>query len=106
LPFPSPQDLATQAAVNLTHAILNPQPAGHFCKVGDAQTIALKRLADIFYGATRRKTKLVVPPTEKEDVNAPPRVQTAVSPTRVRNVTAQQMSPQQNITTRETPNSH
>jgi hypothetical protein len=62
LPFPSPQDLATQAAVDLTHALLHPQHAGPFCKVGDAQTIDLKRLADIFEGATQRKTKIVVPP--------------------------------------------
>jgi hypothetical protein len=101
LPFPSPQDLATQAAVDLTHALLHPQPAGQFCKVGDAQTIALKRLA-----ATRQKTKIVVPPTEKEDNNAPPRVQTTVSPPRVPNTTAQPMSPQKYITTHSTPNSH
>jgi hypothetical protein len=62
LPFPSPQDLATQAAVDLTHVLLHPQPAGPFCKVGDAQTIALKILADIFEGATPRKTKVGVPP--------------------------------------------
>jgi hypothetical protein len=47
LPFPSSQDLATQAAVDLTHALLHPQPAGPFCKVGNEQTIALKRLASI-----------------------------------------------------------
>jgi hypothetical protein len=106
LPFPSPQDLATQAAVDLTHALLHPQPAGPFFKVGDAQTIALKRLADIFEGATRRRAKLVVPPTEKKDNNAPPRVQTAVSPPRLPNATDQQMYPKQNITTHATPNSH
>jgi hypothetical protein len=106
LPFPSPQDVATQAAVYLTHALLHPQPAGPFCKVGDAQTIALKRLANVAEGATRRKMKIVVPPTEKEDNNAPLRVQTIVSPPRVPNTTAQQMSPQQHITTHATPNSH
>jgi hypothetical protein len=37
---------------------------------------------------------------------APPRVQTAVSPPRVPNATSQQMSPQKNITTHATPNSH
>jgi hypothetical protein len=52
LPFPSAQDLATKAAAELTHALLHPQPAGPFCKVGDEQTLALKRLADIFEGAT------------------------------------------------------
>jgi hypothetical protein len=55
LPFPSAQDLATQAAAELTHALLHPQPAGPFCKVGDEQTLALKCLADIFEGATRQK---------------------------------------------------
>jgi hypothetical protein len=65
LPFPSAQDLATQAAADLTHALLHPQPAGPFCKVGDEQIIALKRLATIFEGAKRRKLKVVVtPPTE------------------------------------------
>jgi hypothetical protein len=106
LPFPSPQDLATQAAVDLNRALLHPQPAGPFCQVGDAQTIALKRLADIFEGATRQKTKIVVPPTEKEDSNSPPRVQTNVSPPRVQNTTAHHMSHQQHITTHSTPNSH
>jgi hypothetical protein len=102
LPFPSPQDMATQAAVDLTRELLHPQPAGPFCQVGDTQTIALKRLADIFEGATQQKTKIVVPPTKKEDNNAPPRVQTNVSPPRVPNTTAQHMSPHQNIA----PNSH
>jgi hypothetical protein len=68
LPFPSAQDLATQAAADLTHALLHPQQAGPFCKVGDAQTIALKRLADIFEGATRRKTKVVPPPPKEKTI--------------------------------------
>jgi hypothetical protein len=51
LPFPSSQDLATQAAADLTHALLHPQPAGPFCKVGNEQTIALTRLASISEGA-------------------------------------------------------
>jgi hypothetical protein len=94
LPFPSPQDLATQAATDLTRALLNPQPAGPFFQVGDAKTLALKCLAAIFEGATQRKTKCVVPPTEKGDNNAPPRVRTHVSPPRVPNTKAQHMSPQ------------
>jgi hypothetical protein len=52
LPFPSTQELATKAATELTHALLYPQPAGPFCKVGDEQTLALKRLADIFEGVS------------------------------------------------------
>jgi hypothetical protein len=47
LPFPSSHDLATQAAADLTHALLHSQPAGPFCQVGNEQTIALKRLASI-----------------------------------------------------------
>jgi hypothetical protein len=48
LPFPSPQYLAAQAAEDPTRALLNPQPAGPFCQVGDAQTLALERLTAIF----------------------------------------------------------
>jgi hypothetical protein len=65
LPFPSAQDLATQAAADLIHALLHPQPANPYCKVGDAHTIALKCLADIFEGATRQIAKLVVPPPKR-----------------------------------------
>jgi hypothetical protein len=73
LPFPSAQDLATQAAADLPHSLLHPQPAGPFCKVGDEQTIALKRLANIFEGATRQKSKVVIPPTDGVENAAPPR---------------------------------
>jgi hypothetical protein len=63
LPFPSTQELAMKAATELTHAIFHPQPAGPFCKVGDEQTLALKRLADIFEGATRsHKSRVVISP--------------------------------------------
>jgi hypothetical protein len=106
LPFPSAQDLATQTAADLTHALLHLQPAGPFCKVGDKQTIALKRLANIFKGATQQKSMVVIPPTDRVDNNAPQRVQTAVSPPRVSNTTAQQMSPQPNTSAHSTPNSH
>jgi hypothetical protein len=66
LPFPSTQELATKAATELTHALLHPQPAGPFFKVGDEQTLALKRLADIFEGATRQKSRVVIPPPKRE----------------------------------------
>jgi hypothetical protein len=51
LPFPSSHDLATQAAADLTHDLLHPQPAGPYCQVGDEQAIALRRLAIIFVSA-------------------------------------------------------
>jgi hypothetical protein len=65
LPFLSAQDLANKAAAELTHALLHPHPAGPFCKVGDEQKLALKRLADIFEGATRQKSRVVIPPPKR-----------------------------------------
>jgi hypothetical protein len=63
LQFLSTQELATQAAKELTHALLHPQPAGPFFQVGDEQTLALKRLAAIFEGATRsHKSEVLIPP--------------------------------------------
>jgi hypothetical protein len=64
LPFLSTQELDTQAAKELTHALLHPQPEGLFFKVGDEQTLALKHLADIFEGATRshKSRGLISPP--------------------------------------------
>jgi hypothetical protein len=73
---------AIKAAAELTHALLYPQPAGPFCKVGDEQTLALKRLADIFEGATRQKSRVVIPLAETVGNIAPPRVQNTVSPPR------------------------
>jgi hypothetical protein len=106
LPFPSAQDLATQAAADLTHALLHPQPADPFCKVGDEEKIALKRLASIFEVAKRRTSRVVVTPTDGVENAAPPRVQTTVSPPRVANTTTQQISPQPNTSLQSTPNSH
>jgi hypothetical protein len=65
LPFPSTQELATKAATKLTHALLHPQLAGPFCRVGDEQTLALKRLAHIFEGAKRHKSRVVIPPSKR-----------------------------------------
>jgi hypothetical protein len=106
LPFPSAQDLATKSAAELTHSLLHPQPAGPFCKVGDEQTLALKHLVDIFEGATRQKSRVVIPPTERVENVAPPRVQNTVSPPRVETKTAQQRPTQQTISSHLTPNSH
>jgi hypothetical protein len=57
LPFPSSSELATQAVADLTHALLDPQPAGPFCQVGNEQVIALKRLANIFGAAKLKRGK-------------------------------------------------
>jgi hypothetical protein len=106
LPFPSAQDLATKAAAELTHSLLHPQPAGPFCKVGDEQTLALKRLADTFEGATRQTSRVVIPPTEGVENVTPLRVQNKVSTSWVENTTAQQRTTHQTISSHLTPNSH
>jgi hypothetical protein len=62
LPFPSSSELATQAAADLTHALLNPQPAGPFYQVGDEQAIALRRLANIFVSAKPKQEIPNLPP--------------------------------------------
>jgi hypothetical protein len=66
----------------------------------------LKLLADIFEGATRQKSKVVIPPTDGVENTAPPRVQNTVSPPRVANTTAQQIPPQPTTSSHSTPNSH
>jgi hypothetical protein len=89
--------LATQAAADLTHALLNPQPEGPFYQVGDEQAIALRRLANIF-GATKLKSgKEKRTPQDEVDNNAPQRVQTTVSPLRVAGQDPDQTSLQQII---------
>jgi hypothetical protein len=52
LPFPAPQDLAAQAATDLTDALLHPQADGLFCQVGDAQTQKLT------FPPTKRRTTM------------------------------------------------
>jgi hypothetical protein len=76
LPFPSSHDLAAQAAADLTHALLHPQPAGPVCQVGDEQAIALKRLAGISASAKPRKKNNPLAPQDEIENNAPQRVQT------------------------------
>jgi hypothetical protein len=106
LPFPSSQDLATQAASDLTYALLHLQPAGPFCQVRDKQTIALKRLASIFVSAKPRKTSNPLAPQDGIENNAPQRVQTTVSPPRVSGTDQSQIFLQQTSPSQSTPNSH
>jgi hypothetical protein len=42
LPFPSSKELAIRAAKKITHALLNPKPAGPFCQVGDEKMLPLQ----------------------------------------------------------------
>jgi hypothetical protein len=107
LPFPSSKELATQAAKQLNHALLNPQPAGPFCQVGDEQLLALQRLAAIFEGALPARKKDTTSPLFKINDNvAPPRVQIAVPPPRVINGATPARVIQPTVTTITTPNSH
>jgi hypothetical protein len=98
--------LATQAASDITHALLHPQPAGPFCKVGDEQTIALKRLASIFEGAKQHRTETILTPTNGIENTAPQRVQTTVSPPRVARTDAEQSYLQPNASLQSTPSSY
>jgi hypothetical protein len=66
----------------------------------------LKCLADIFEGATQQKSKVVIPPTNRVENFAPPRVQNTVSPPRVANTTAQQRPTQPTTSSLLTTNSH
>jgi hypothetical protein len=92
LPCPSSHDLATEAAADLTHALLYPQPAGPFCQVGNKQTIALKRLASIFETAKQRKMKNTLAPQDEIENNTPQRVHTTVSLPRVAGTDPDQIS--------------
>jgi hypothetical protein len=106
LPFPSSHNLATQVAADLTHALLNLQPAGPFCQVGDEQEIALRRLANIFVSATPINPNNSLAPQDEIENNAPQRVQTTVSPPRVASQDPGQTSLQHVIPSQSTPNSH
>jgi hypothetical protein len=68
IPFPSSRDLATQAATELTHAILNPQPAGPFCQVGDEQAIALRKLATILEASKPNKVNKQLTPKMRRGI--------------------------------------
>jgi hypothetical protein len=63
--------LAAQAAADLTHALLNPQPAGPFCQVGDEQVIALRRLANIFVSAKPKNANTNLAPQDEIENSAP-----------------------------------
>jgi hypothetical protein len=106
LPFPSSHDLATQAAADLTHALLHPQPAGPFCQVGEEQTITLKQLASIFVSAKPRNINNPLAPQDGIENNAPQRVQNTVSPPRVAGTDPEQISHQPISPSQSSPNSH
>jgi hypothetical protein len=106
LPFPSSSERAIQTAADLTHALLNPQPAGPFWQVGNKQAIALKRMENIFGAAKMKRGKEKLTPQDEVENNAPQRVHTTVSPPRVTNQDPDQTSLQKIISPHSTPNSH
>jgi hypothetical protein len=85
--------------------MLHPQPASPFYKVGDEQTLALKRFAGISEGAARQKSRVVISPADTVENIAPPKVQNTVSPQRVQNTAAQQRLPRKTTSSHLTPNS-
>jgi hypothetical protein len=74
IPFPSSSELATQAATELTHVLLNPQPAGPSCQVGDEQAIALRKLATIFKASKPNKLSKKLTHKNVVENNSPQRV--------------------------------
>jgi hypothetical protein len=106
LPFPLSHELATQAAADLTHALLNPKPAGPFCQVGNEQAIALRKLANIFVSAKPKNANNKLSPQDEIENNAPQRVQNTVSPPRVASRDPSQTSLQHIIPSQLTPNLH
>jgi hypothetical protein len=106
IPFPSSSDLATQAATELTHALLNPQPAGPFCQVGDEQAIPLRKLATLFEASKPKKVNKQLTPQSEKGNNAPQRVQTTVSPPSVDTQNPNQMPIQHIISPHSTPSWH
>jgi hypothetical protein len=98
LPFPSSSELATQAAADLTHTLLNPQPAGPFCQVGDEQATAQRRLAKIFVSAKPKNGNSKLTPQNEVENDTPQRVQNTVSPPRVASQDPHQTSLQHIIT--------
>jgi hypothetical protein len=106
IPFPSSNDLATQAAAELTNSLLNPQPAGPFCQVGDEQVIALRKLATIFEASKPNKVSNKLTPQLDADNSAPQRVQTTVSPPRVDTRIPHELPIQHIISPQLPPNLH
>jgi hypothetical protein len=51
MPSMSSKDLASIAALELSHALQNPAPAAPFSQIGMAQLQALRQLSDIFFAA-------------------------------------------------------
>jgi hypothetical protein len=105
LPFPSSSERATQAAADLTHALLNPQPAGPFCEVGDEQGIALKRLADIFRATKLKRGKEKLTPQDEVENNAPEGAHHSFTSEGDKSRPISNISPK-NISPHSTPNSH
>jgi hypothetical protein len=96
----------TQAAADLTHALLNPEPAGPFCQVGDKQAIAPRKLANIFGYSKPKNANNTLAPQDETENNTPQRVQTTVSPPRVASQDQGQTSLQHIIPSQLTPNLH
>jgi hypothetical protein len=99
-------ELTTQAAADVTHALLNPRPVGPFFQVGDEQAIALRRLENIFILAKPKHANKKLAPQDEIENSSPQRVQTTISPPRVASKDPHQSSFQHIIPSQSTPNSH
>jgi hypothetical protein len=86
MPHTSSKDLASIAALELTHALQHPAPAAPFSQIGTAQLQALRQLSDIFSAAlpTRpaplRTTSSLRPTTIGSTIRQQPTIQTPFPP--------------------------
>jgi hypothetical protein len=71
MPKTSSADAATQAALDLIHALENPSPAAPFATIGNAQLHAIRKLADIFRTNTSQ-TPTDSQPSPRVAPNTPP----------------------------------
>jgi hypothetical protein len=67
MPLASSKDLASIAAMELSHALQHPDPAAPFSQIGTAQLQALRQLSDIFSAALPPRTP---PPASPSSLNS------------------------------------
>jgi hypothetical protein len=104
--FQSSRDLTTEAAKQLTYALVNPQPAGPFTQVDDDQLIALKKLAVKFEGALPKHIQRTATPILNNDSNSPTRVEITESPQRENQPASAPKVAVPTASNQITPNSH
>ena len=74
MPFISLMENETIAAIELIHALRNPEPAAPYAHIGDAQVQELEQLADSFQRATFQPQQQVPTTAPQQQIFSPPRM--------------------------------